>query len=382
MWRQSSIQLRIALVITVIGLGIDPSVRAQDQADPEDDAPAPHARLRDSNITDAQFNQMFFGPFGSSESATVQFEFQLKQKLKDLERWYGLTPAQTKKLEIAGKGDIHRFLTSVREKKKQLERLPGKPGERTILIRELHKMQQSALKEFPFNKDSLLEKTLVNTVSPDQQSRYAKEFYRSRVEWTFSQSRLRLQLSEDAFRRLVSLVVEQTPALKQYGPFDAYAVMVQMSKLPRDQFEPFLNRSELRMLRIRFLEVSSIESMLVRRGYLDEQSPKPDHPNLEGRQHPAPNAAGPQPVQGLNIPDCGLQITESHLGICNLPPGILQDALRALASYGVRFEESDLGRFESGIRSRVESTALLMTKASSKVKPLGTHQPVHGFGII
>ena len=237
MWRISSRMLMTgSLLFGVIGIGL--SGRAQDEADPGGEPPAKQARPRAVFMTDEQFDEWFFGPLGGAEKAAARFESQLTAKIGELDRMYGLTPEQKKKLEVAGKRDIRRLFDSIREKKVILDRVGRNVGELRAVVRELQAFQRTFTREFPFGGGSLLAKTLKKNLIAEQYSRYNKEFYRSRVEQVVSSSDMGHRLGNEQHRRFVNLIVEETPPLKQYGEYDAHAVMFQASKLPEDKLRP------------------------------------------------------------------------------------------------------------------------------------------------
>jgi hypothetical protein len=62
-------------------------------------------------------------------------------------------------------------------------------------------------------------------------------------------------LSTEQHRRFVELIVNETPPIKNYGEYKAYAVMFQASRLPEERFERILDEKQLRILRKTFRDV-------------------------------------------------------------------------------------------------------------------------------
>ena len=83
----------------------------------------------------------------------------------------------------------------------------------------------------------------------------------------------RLNLNADQHRRLVTLVVEETPPLLRYGSFDYDAIMFQMSRLPREKLRQALDESQCRDLALRFDQARRMESVLISEGYISQGRP-------------------------------------------------------------------------------------------------------------
>jgi len=69
-------------------------------------------------------------------------------------------------------------------------------------------------------------------------------------------------------RRLVTLVVDETPPLKRYGSFDYDAIMLQMARIPREKLGTALDEAQWRELKLRFDQARRMESILVSEGYV------------------------------------------------------------------------------------------------------------------
>jgi len=103
-------------------------------------------------------------------------------------------------------------------------------------------------------------------------TRHEKAAYRARVEWAIGILHSRLVLNPEQRRRLVTLVVDETPPLKRYGSFDYDAIMLQMSRLPRERLRTALDEAQCRDLALRFEQARRMESILVSEGYLSRSA--------------------------------------------------------------------------------------------------------------
>ena len=119
----------------------------------------------------------------------------------------------------------------------------------------------------------MLAKTLKTNLTPEQIARHDKVIYRQRVQWMAGLLHNRLNLNADQHRRLVTLVVEETPPLRRYGSFDYDAIMLQLSRLPRERLRTVLDEGQCRELALRFDQARRMESILVSEGYLLRSKP-------------------------------------------------------------------------------------------------------------
>lgn len=213
--------------------------------------------------------------FGNQGAAKVREKLQaaLTQDINRFDQKYALTPTQKKKLELAGRHDMKRFFDRVEDAKAEYRRTNGdwnQVGNRIFELQGITNQPHSEL----FGDESMLAKTLKKTLTPDQVARHEKALYRVRVEWAIGILHSRLVLSPEQRRRLVGLVVDETPPLKRYGSFDYDAIMLQMSRLPRERLRTALDEDQCRNLALRFEQARRMESILVSEGYLS-RSPAP-----------------------------------------------------------------------------------------------------------
>ncbi len=278
MTRRFGSLLLAAMVLGFVGNG--QPARAQDDADADEEQPV--QRRQDLFGSDDQFeqwfDQVFFARTGGLEQTRRQFEDRLSARMREIDQMYVLTPAQTKKLELAGKRDIQRFFDSIQEKKVMLNRARNDRVQFIALLRDLRSRQLKTMAENPFDSASLLGKTLKTTLANAQIRKGAKEIYRSRVEGVVSLYDERLGLSEGQHRQFVTLIVEETPPLGHYGEYDAYAVIFQVSRLPEANLARILDKGQMRLLHDRFLEARTYEKVLITNGYLAGARPVGSQP--------------------------------------------------------------------------------------------------------
>ena len=94
--------------------GIAPGARAQADDDPEEIAPQAQPQPA-FTINEVNFNQWAFGGRGDANTIRQRLDSVLTLKVEEVERACSLTEAQSKKLRLAGRGDIKRFSDRVDE---------------------------------------------------------------------------------------------------------------------------------------------------------------------------------------------------------------------------------------------------------------------------
>ncbi len=248
---------------------------AQEPDEPDDAAPAHNGAEVEVRLgvqqLDAGIEQWIFGGQYATETRK-KLESALTQDINRFDRKYQLTSAQKKKLELAGRHDMKRFFDSVEDAKAQYRRVKGdwnQVGENVFALQRMQNQPHSEL----FGDESMLAKTLKKNLTPEQVAWSDKNIYRARVEWMTGLLDKRLNLNGDQHRRLVNLLVEETPPLKRYGSFDYDAIMFQMSGLSREKLRSALDESQCRELTLRFDQARRMQGILVSEGYVAQVKP-------------------------------------------------------------------------------------------------------------
>jgi hypothetical protein len=281
------------LLASVAWLAIAGTARtslAQEPAEPAEAAPAEAdvvmlrdlAQQREAQNLDANIEQWVFGGQGAAKTRE-KLESALTQDIDRFDRKYGLTPAQKKKLELAGRRDLKRFFDRVEDAKAEYLRAKGDWNQVGDGVFELQRMQNQPHSEL-FGDESMLAKTLKKNLTPEQVARYEKKVYRGRLEWMAGMLHNRLVLRPDQRRRLVDLLADETPPLKRYGSFDYDAIMLQMSRLAPERLRSVLDQSQCRELALRFDQARRMESILVSEGYIARAQPHAGEPKWQHQE--------------------------------------------------------------------------------------------------
>jgi hypothetical protein len=121
----------------------------------EEDKPKPPRPV----ISRRTFDRVVFGSTGDADSGRAYLERILSGKIRTVEQVCRLTPAQAKRLLLAGRGDLKRLFDRIEEERKEFERLRGDVDRCVDFLRELRPLQ-IALRQGPFEFGSIYAKTL------------------------------------------------------------------------------------------------------------------------------------------------------------------------------------------------------------------------------
>ncbi len=261
-------RLIVALVWLAIAAACLPA-RAQEAPEDLPDEPVAvpgGAAEKAAPDEDLDLGQWVFNGHGL-DKVQGDFEKSLQNVIARFDGKYHLTPAQKRKLTLAGGLDIKRFFDRYATLKAEFVRTKGdwnKVGNQVFELRRICNLPYAEL----FGDESMLAKTLKKNLTAEQVANHDRNIYRVRVEWMAGLLDRRLKLTPDQHRRLVDLLAAETPPLGRYGNFDYDAIMFQMSRLPAGRIRGVLGESQCRDLTLRFEQARRMEGLLVSEGYI------------------------------------------------------------------------------------------------------------------
>jgi hypothetical protein len=280
-------QLLVAMALVVVATGA--AACAQDLLVVPDQNDVPGAAPR-VILGDFDIDRFVFGGKGADEGRR-RAELRLQQDVNDVDRMCGLTEAQRKKLTLAGSGDIKRYFDRVDELKRTLR---GRPIDTVELGTVNLELQRASLYSGPylFGDKSLFAKSIENTLTPEQFDRYRRFMraellarHRTTIKSLVDRMHSMLRLSSEQDRRFEDLLLKETRPPPQYGRYDDYGVLFQLSKLDTAKLRPIFDDDQWGKLTGQFARAAKLERILRVGGYL------PDDPAAEGA-----TGAGEQPL--------------------------------------------------------------------------------------
>lgn len=239
-----------------------------------------------------RLTQLVFQQDRTLEAAHQRLNLLLEFEVGDIDRACDLTAPQKKKLELMGRGDIKRFFDRfeiVKVKFLALELNPrdlqrGNFGELTQDINSL----QVILRVGPFHNNSLLYKSLSNTLSEEQIERF-----RAKVRERLQSSHLvairqlikaieRPSPMSDAQRqKITDLLARDIEPCQNPGPYNLYYLLFQLERLPEENLKSLLNDAQWQALNQFRNQRRQFETVLQKAGYLptkDDEDEKPEPP--------------------------------------------------------------------------------------------------------
>ena len=139
-----------------------------------DDAASAAARC----AAERRFDETFFDTRRdrSVEAAQIRLTRILKKRIEAIDRSCGLDDSQTKKLQLAGLGEIKRLVDDIAQQKQVFS---SERRDRLAASRYLSESPEvlalrKKLRNGPFDENSLFAKTTRNVLTPEQAAKYAK----------------------------------------------------------------------------------------------------------------------------------------------------------------------------------------------------------------
>jgi hypothetical protein len=229
-----------------------------------------------AGFTDEQFEQWVFQQSGNALTARARLKESLELYTDDVHRTCTLSDAQTRKLRLAGQGDIERFFRKYAEVKAEFQLNRGFQGKLTPINQHVSRMQARMATGF-FDRDSLLQKSLVNTINREQFLKYAKvrekrrQFqHESKVKLVVTMLDQSSPLTAAQREKLADLFRRETRPARKSGQYDYYAIMYQVAKIPDDQIKPLLDDIQWQVFKQQFAQMGNMEPWLRQQGILDD----------------------------------------------------------------------------------------------------------------
>lgn len=129
-------------------------------------------------MAESEFDRFLFGNRSSAAAARARFENILTKKLAALHRTCGLSDGLRSKLELAGRGDLKRFFDRIDGLRTEVcnpdsDTSDGQFVWNKLTMRKCEWLQRKLSADL-FGYGSLFDKTLRNTLSPEQLVRYKR----------------------------------------------------------------------------------------------------------------------------------------------------------------------------------------------------------------
>jgi hypothetical protein len=209
--------------------------------------------------TDEQIGRWVFWN-GNASAARQELESQLAAQISDIDRACSLTDTERKKLQLAGRGDIKRFFDRIQQESNS---------------------PRISLGASLFHEDSLLVKSLRNTLTSDQFAR-CEAIARKRRELRHHESvlnavaMLKLDFEEERaivvreaqWQDLLTLMTHETAPSRRPGPCDYQVLLLQLGRLPEEKLKRLFDPDHRQIMQRVIAGYQRLEPMLRQEGLL------------------------------------------------------------------------------------------------------------------
>jgi hypothetical protein len=227
---------------------------------------------------DAQFEQWVFPQDRTAAGARRRLDSQLAVKINEIDGACKLTDQQAKKLRLAGRGDIKRFFDGYEKVKQKFRSLNNDVQRLQDVMPDINPLRAS-LQAGLFDNDSLLTKSLRNTLTAEQFERYdavvrERRAYRHRATVERAVAMIEQQgapLRAAQRRDLITLLMNETRPSRAPGQYDFYLVMIQLGRLPEEKMKPLLSETQWKVLTRLVDRYRQVEPALRQQGLLADE---------------------------------------------------------------------------------------------------------------
>lgn len=213
----------------------------------------------------------------SDEEARKRFQSQLEFQVQSMTRSYSLSDAQRKKLQLAGKGDIHQHFVRLAEIRSLSNSTATQPERLAVLFAE----NQNALRAGFFCDESLFQKTLRTMLTDEQRVRYRSiglEKQRRILESVmldWDRAADRFKLWGEPRKKFIELLVPHLNVPASAGAYSHQIVFLEAWRL-REQVQPLLTAAEWKLFEWQVERAKELIPTLEARGLWTEQRPNMD----------------------------------------------------------------------------------------------------------
>lgn len=189
-----------------------------------------------------QMERWVFQQDGTAQMARQRLDSHLTVHLDEVQRACQLTEAQKSKLRLAGRGDIKHFFDryeTVRRTFKPINQ--NAPDFQEVWQKFWQSISplQVSLQGGLFEADSLFEKSLPSTLTPEQKARFdallneRRQFqYQNAIDNVVHSLDQVARLTQAQRLRLTEFLVKETKPPSRFGPNDNYYLLWQLGRLP------------------------------------------------------------------------------------------------------------------------------------------------------
>jgi hypothetical protein len=232
--------------------------------------------------TDENFDQWVFQQERNTSRARQRLNSLLALQVEDIDRACKLTDAQKNKLQLAGRGDIKRFFDRYETVKQKFQLIKQDEQKFQEIWQDISPLQMT-LQAGLFYDDSLLYKSLHNTLTGEQFARYdaiARERrafrHRANIELAVTVLEQAMPLRDAQRRELITLLTNQTKPPRKSGQYDYYLIMFQLGRVPEGKLRALFDDTQWKVVNRHLAQYEGMKPFLKQSGQLPDQDDEAD----------------------------------------------------------------------------------------------------------
>jgi hypothetical protein len=228
--------------------------------------------------SDEQLDQMIFQPDRTAAAARKRLDGQLASQIAVIDRACKLTDEQKQKLQLAGRGDIKRFFDRYEQFKQKAQSLSRDEQSLHVIQQDINPLR-ATMRAGLFHDDSLLYKSLPNTLTGDQLSRHevvAREQraarHRASIETAVKMLEQGMRLRPDQRRELITLLTNETTPFRRPNTHDHYRILIQLGRLPAAKLNWLFDDAQRKQLDRHLAQYQGLEPQLRQLGLWSDEA--------------------------------------------------------------------------------------------------------------
>jgi hypothetical protein len=254
--RAGRFRTRLPWIALLAALALVSPARAQQPDDDEDDPKDNKADNMRGQVVfaDENFDQWIFQDGSGVFNPRRRLDQLLALRLDDIDRACRLTREQRRKLELTARGDVKRFFVLYEKVKRKFQLVKNDQQKMQEIWRDINPLQ-SMMQSGMFDDDSLLVKSLHNTLTPEQFARYDAASrdrrmarHRAHVELGVLVLEQNMPLREDQRRELITQLTKLTRPSRSGTASGYYVLMYQMSQLPEEKLKTLFDDGQWKVM--------------------------------------------------------------------------------------------------------------------------------------
>ena len=240
----------LAILLCFLPTATGPLALGQDEAQVEEEELVIDEGFE---IAESNFDQWIFGS-RNAQQGILRVKSQLALQVEAVDHVCGLSEAQLAKLQLAGQGDLTRFLSDVAAVREKFMKVRRNRNAFNKIWQDIQPLQMR-INGGLYGETSFFQKVLRRTLTAEQSSRYEevmwerRQFrYKAKLRLVVMMMERSMPLRSEQRERFISLLKEETKAPQAFGQYDYYVVLYQLTRIPADKLQPIFDEAQMKVL--------------------------------------------------------------------------------------------------------------------------------------